>query len=69
MANRQSKADENAPLQPGTDKQTGTGTFKTDVSETDDEGTNVREADVREDDLSEVRPSEGERDGGSSQSH
>jgi hypothetical protein len=30
------------------------GTFKTDVSETDDEGTTVREAEVRESDLSEV---------------
>ena len=30
------------------------GTFKTDVSETDDEGTTVREAEVREDDLSET---------------
>jgi hypothetical protein len=29
------------------------GTFKTDVSETDEEGTTVREAEVREDDLSE----------------
>jgi hypothetical protein len=29
------------------------GTFKTDVSETDDEGTTVREAEVREGDLSE----------------
>jgi len=33
------------------------GTFKTDVSETDDEGTTVRDAEVREDDLSEVDPS------------
>jgi len=30
------------------------GTFETDVSETDDEGTTVREAEVREDDLSET---------------
>ncbi|WP_244745060.1 hypothetical protein [Paraburkholderia terricola] len=30
------------------------GTFKTDVSETDDEGTSVREAEVRDDDLSET---------------
>lgn len=69
MANRHSKADENAPLQPGADKQTGTGTFKTDVSETDDEGTTVREAEVREDDLAEVRPPEGQRGGRSDQSH
>lgn len=34
------------------------GTFKTDVSETDEEGTTVREAAVNEDDLSEPGPSE-----------
>ncbi|MDR5769534.1 MULTISPECIES: hypothetical protein [unclassified Caballeronia] len=34
-------------------------TFTTDVSETDDEGTTVREAEVRKDDLSEVKPNEG----------
>jgi hypothetical protein len=34
------------------------GTFKTDVSETDEEGTTVREAEVREDDLSEPGSSE-----------
>ncbi|MFL9966480.1 hypothetical protein PQR02_37025 [Paraburkholderia sediminicola] len=32
------------------------GTFTTDVSETDDEGTTVREAEVRKDDLSETQP-------------
>ena len=55
MANKQ------APNPPGThtgqshseQEETG-GTFKTDVSETDDEGTTVREAEVREDDLTEV---------------
>jgi hypothetical protein len=31
------------------------GTFETDVSETDDEGTTVRQAEVKEDDLSEVK--------------
>ncbi|MDR5822497.1 hypothetical protein [Caballeronia sp. LZ043] len=30
-------------------------TFQTDVSESDEEGTTVREAEVREDDLSEVK--------------
>ncbi|MDR5836581.1 hypothetical protein [Caballeronia sp. LZ034LL] len=30
-------------------------TFNTDVSETDEEGTTVREAEVRKDDLSEVK--------------
>lgn len=31
-------------------------TFTTDISETDDEGTSVRQAEVRKDDLSEVKP-------------
>lgn len=35
--------------------QSGEGTFETDVSETDDEGTTVRQAEVKEDDLSEVK--------------
>lgn len=39
-------------------------TFNTDVSETDEEGTSVREAEVREDDLSEVKPSSPERSAG-----
>lgn len=60
-------ADKQAPQHPGspapepnqsnksTSEQAKTGgTFKTDVSETDDEGTTVREAEVRESDLSEV---------------
>ncbi|HEY4297741.1 MAG TPA: hypothetical protein VGM85_14815 [Paraburkholderia sp.] len=53
--------------QPDDDQ--GGKTFNTDVSETDDEGTSVREAEVREDDLSEVKPSSPERsseDSGSS---
>lgn len=41
--------------QPDTDEE---GTFKTDISETDDEGTTVREAEVRKDDLSETQPPE-----------
>lgn len=41
------------PAQSGNDDQT----FTTDISESDDEGTTVREAEVREDDLSEVKPS------------
>jgi hypothetical protein len=36
-------------------------TFTTDVSETDDEGTTVREAEVRADDLSEVKPADGDK--------
>lgn len=37
-------------------KQSNDDTFTTDVSETDSEGTTVREAEVRKDDLSEVNP-------------
>lgn len=43
----------NAPSQQDADKD---GTFTTDVSETDDEGTTVREAEVRESDLQEKNP-------------
>ncbi|WP_250454116.1 hypothetical protein [Caballeronia sp. ATUFL_M2_KS44] len=39
----------------------GDETFTTDVSETDDEGTTVREAEVRKDDLSEVKPQGGDK--------
>ncbi|MGN6652808.1 hypothetical protein [Trinickia sp.] len=55
-------SNKHAPDQPGKqspqpsseeNKNSG-GTFKTDVSETDSEGTTVREAEVREDDLTEV---------------
>jgi hypothetical protein len=56
------------PSQKPDDDQDGK-TFNTDVSETDEEGTSVREAEVREDDLSEVKPSSPERsseDAGSS---
>jgi len=42
--------DDESSQQPEDDS----GTFKTDVSETDDEGTTVREAEVRKDDLSET---------------
>ncbi|MBY4693399.1 hypothetical protein K6W21_04740 [Burkholderia latens] len=34
----------------------GQSTFETDISETGDDGTTVRQAEVREDDLSEVKP-------------
>lgn len=33
------------------------GTFKTDVSETGDDGTTVRQAEVKKDDLAEAKPS------------
>ena len=44
------------PQKPGRTDQNGS-TFETDISETDEDGTTVREAEVREDDLSEVKPS------------
>ena len=40
--------------EPNQQPEDDSGTFKTDVSETDDEGTTVREAEVRKDDLSET---------------
>jgi hypothetical protein len=48
--------------QPGSQDQSNEGdeTFTTDISETDDEGTSVREAEVRKDDLSETKPTEGD---------
>jgi hypothetical protein len=39
-------------------------TFTTDISETGEDGTTVREAEVREEDLSEVKPSSPERSSG-----
>ncbi|QSN63940.1 hypothetical protein [Caballeronia sp. M1242] len=45
---------DNDEAQSGSDE-----TFTTDISETDDEGTTVREAEVKADDLSEVKPSGG----------
>jgi hypothetical protein len=35
-------------------------TFTTDISETDDEGTSVRQAEVRTDDLSETKQTDGD---------
>jgi len=45
--------------QPGQPQQPDQGdkTFSTDISETGEDGTTVREAEVREEDLSEVKPS------------
>jgi hypothetical protein len=37
----------------------GNETFETDISETDDDGTTVRQAEVKADDLSEVKPAGG----------
>jgi len=51
MANKQSP---NQPKPATSERGESGGTFKTDVSETDSEGTTVREAEVREGDLSEV---------------
>jgi hypothetical protein len=47
--------------QPGNADQSGAGnegTFQTDISETGDDGTNVRQAEVKQKDLSEVKPSQ-----------
>ena len=58
MANKQSPNPSEhtgqRPNTPAADQEKTGGTFTTDVSETDEEGTTVREAEVREDDLSEV---------------
>ena len=62
MASKQSPGQQQDPASPEEDKSGGT--FKTDVSETDEEGTTVREAEVREDDLTEVN---GEEEGDSSE--
>ncbi len=63
-------ASKHAPDQPGThapqpasEQRKSGGTFKTDVSETDSEGTTVREAEVREDDLTEVDRSKDQNHG------
>ena len=47
--------DEDDTAQSTGNDQSGEGTFETDVSETADEGTTVRQAEVKEDDLSEVK--------------
>lgn len=55
MANKQAPNQPGStPGQPNPDQDPSGSTFKTDVSETDDEGTTVREAEVREDDMTEV---------------
>ncbi|WP_198021329.1 hypothetical protein [Burkholderia sp. WSM2232] len=41
--------------QNGSADESGEGTFETDVSETGDDGTTVRQAEVKESDLSEVK--------------
>ncbi|WP_338925497.1 hypothetical protein IHE33_08130 [Mycetohabitans endofungorum] len=46
----------NSPEQQQTSGENDSDTFTTDVSETDDQGTTVREAEVRKDDLSEIVP-------------
>lgn len=55
MAKQQQQNPGQQPSQPD-EKQGSDETFTTDVSETDGEGTTVREAEVRKDDLSEVDP-------------
>lgn len=55
-----------SPQKPTPDKSAGSDeTFTTDISETDDEGTTVREAEVKKDDLSETKPGGGSGDAGS----
>jgi len=58
MANQQSPdqpaSNEQQPDTPASEQGKTEGTFTTDVSETDEEGTTVRQAEVREGDLSEV---------------
>jgi hypothetical protein len=54
-------ATQSQPTQPQADNadQAGEGderTFETDISESGDDGTSVRQAEVKEDDLSEVKP-------------
>ena len=51
-----------SPKNPGTQDQLQSGdeTFETDISETDDEGTSVHQAEVKADDLSETKPAEGD---------
>lgn len=54
------------PQSPAPDEH-GDKTFKTDISETGEDGTTVREAEVSEDDLTEVKPSSPERSSGTGQ--
>ncbi|MDR5784465.1 hypothetical protein QCE63_34185 [Caballeronia sp. LZ065] len=51
-----------APNKPDAQDESATSdeTFTTDISETDDEGTSVRQAEVRTDDLSETKQTEGD---------
>ena len=51
-----------SPKNPDAEDQPKSGdeTFETDISETDDEGTSVRQAEVKTDDLSETTPAEGD---------
>ncbi|MDR5752240.1 MULTISPECIES: hypothetical protein [unclassified Caballeronia] len=45
--------------QPDNENANGDDTYTTDISETDDDGKTVREAEVRSDDLSETKAGEG----------
>ncbi|SEJ13636.1 hypothetical protein [Paraburkholderia diazotrophica] len=47
----------NPSTETDADKKKSTDTFETDVSESGDDGTTVRQAEVREDDLSETHSS------------
>ncbi|WP_167334026.1 hypothetical protein [Paraburkholderia dilworthii] len=53
MATKPNDPDDTA--QSGAAGESDEGTFETDVSETGDDGTTVRQAEVKKDDLSEVK--------------
>ncbi|MDN7425049.1 hypothetical protein CFB89_31120 [Burkholderia sp. AU16741] len=60
MTHQQPQADkQTGKEQPAEKRDDGQQTFETDISETGDDGTTVRQAEVREDDLSEVKPPSG----------
>jgi hypothetical protein len=65
MATKEHGPDAAPPDDSGKDNEGSagdTGTFETDISETGEDGTTVREAEVSEKDLAEVKPSSDEGD-------
>ncbi|KVE10095.1 MULTISPECIES: hypothetical protein [Burkholderia] len=60
MTRQQQQPDkQDGDAKPAQKPDDGQSTFETDISETGDDGTTVRQAEVREDDLSEVKPPSG----------
>jgi hypothetical protein len=53
---KQQQGGQGKPNDAGTAKSNEGETFETDISETGDDGTSVRQAEVRKDDLTETRP-------------